>query len=467
MKMLIGGEWIDKTETMEVRSPYDGALVGTVPRADEADVDAAVASAKRGAKAMRALTANERSQILKRASELIAKNTERMGDCNAREVGKVGGQGEPGAAVAVFDLAAGEARQIHGETIPFDAEGVTGRVGYYTRVPVGVIASVTPFNYPLYLASLKLAPAFAAGNAVVLKPASQTPLGTLVMAECILEAGLPPEALSVITGPGGTIGPRLVSHPDVRMVTFTGSAEVGKEITRQAGLKKMSMELGANCPAIIMADGDVDAAVERMVDGGYSVAGQVCIAVQRIIVEKSVYDEFIEKFVPKVKALVVGDPLDSNTTLGPMISESAAERAESWINAAVAQGAKALLPVTRKGSLLWPNILVDVTPGMKVFSEEAFAPFVTVSAVKDLGEAIALANCSRYGLQAGIYTRDISAAFRAVEELEVGGVIVNDIPKWRTSGMPYGGMKDSGIGREGVPFSVEEMTELKVACFAV
>ncbi|MDD5698528.1 MAG: aldehyde dehydrogenase family protein [Victivallaceae bacterium] len=468
MKMLISGKWVDKEEVIPVKNPYDDSFIDSVPRADEKDVENALRSASRGAEIMRRLPALRRAKILEKTAELLEKDGEKFAGKISEEVGKTLKEAgaEVNRAIQVFRISSEEAKRISGETVPFDAApGAANKQGFYLRVPVGIILAITPFNFPLNLAAHKIAPALAAGNSVILKPSSLTPLADLMLAETMLNAGLPEEALNVITGPGASVGLSLAEDPRIRMITFTGSAEAGKAITRRAGLKKIAMELGSNSAVILMDDADLKSALPRLLTGGYGVAGQVCISVQRLIVHRKILDSFLAKFTPLVRKLQIGNQLAETTDMGPLISEQAAVRAETWIREAEALGAKCEIEVKRTGSLLSPTVITGVTPEMKVFSEEAFAPFVTVTDFEDLPAAINLVNNSKYGLQAGIYTGSISTAFKAIGELEVGGVIINDIPAFRVDLMPYGGFKESGIGREGVKYTVQEMTEIKLACF--
>ena len=468
MKMLIAGEWVEKKTCIEVTNPFDGAVIDTVPCADASDVEAALEGAVRGAEAMRKLSARERSEILAKAAGLLRERSADVARAIASEVGKTVREAEIEVERAgqTIVIASEEAKRIGGEMIPFDASpGGETKMGFYIRVPVGVVLAITPFNVPLNLACHKVAPAIAAGNAVILKPATATPLADLMLGQLLLDAGLPPEAISVITGRGGEIGNLLISDPRVRVVTFTGSPEVGECITKTAGLKKCAMELGSNSCAIVMDDADLDEAAVRVRRGGYAVAGQVCISVQRVIVHEKVYDAFLGKLVPLVAQIRAGNQLDSCTDMGPMISEDEAKRVESWIGEAVRAGAKCLLPVHRIGALLSPTVMVDVTPQMKVWAKEAFGPLVVVVKCRDFDHAIELANTSDYGLQAGIFTNNLDYALRAVREIEVGGVMVNDVPAYRADAMPYGGVKLSGFGREGPRFAIEEMTEIKVVTF--
>lgn len=465
MKMLIAGEWVGKSERIEVRHPYDGSLVDTVPAGDTGDIDRAILAAREGFAEMQRLPSHERSAILARCAGLLCERREDFAVTIAREVGKTIREArlEVGRAIQTFTLAAEEAKRIHGETIPLDsAPGSERKIGFYLRTPVGLIAAITPFNFPLNLVAHKVAPALAAGNAVVLKPATATPLSALRMAELLLQSGLPKKALNVVTGVGGAIGNALVTDPRIRMVTFTGSLEVGRQIAASAGLKKMTMELGSNSAVIVMDGADLAQAAARIAVGGYTLAGQVCISVQRVFVQEAVFESFLKELSSRVTSLKVGDPLDEATDMGPMISEGAAVKAEEWIQEAVDRGGRAAIRGSRKGSILQPAILTHVPRRCKIWSEEAFAPLVMVNPFATIDQAIEMVNDSKYGLQAGIFTRDLSTAFEAVKGLEVGGVIVNDVPTYRADLMPYGGVKDSGLGREGVRFAVEEMTELKM-----
>lgn len=338
------------------------------------------------------------------------------------------------------------------------------RFGFYIRVPVGIIAAITPFNFPLNLVAHKVAPAIASANSVILKPASYTPLTAILLVKTLLEAGLPKNAINLITGPGGKIGDKLVTHPEIRMITFTGSLEVGEKITKLAGLKKLTMELGSNSACIVDKDADLELASKRIIVGAFSVAGQVCISVQRVFIHSSGMNKFLKIFIPFVKQLKLGDQLLEETDVGPMITPEAAKKTKQWIDEAKT---KILCGGNHKGSLFEPTVLVDVDEKAKIYSEEAFAPVVIVNKFDKFDEAIELVNHSKYGLQAGIFTADLNKAMEALKKIEVGGVIVNDVPTFRADVMPYGGVKSSGLGREGPKFAIEEMTELKAVCFKV
>lgn len=468
MKMLIGGKWRENGKVIEVRNPYNNSLLDTVPDGSEKEVNEAIESALRGFEIMRNTSAYERSNILSRVSKKIAVKAEDLARLLAAEVGKTikEARGELDRCVQTFALASEEARQLHGETIPVNAApGIKNDQAFYVRVPLGVIGAITPFNFPLNLTAHKLAPALAAGNSVVLKPPSTAPLTVLKLAEILLEAGLPPESLNVITGSGRTVGRAIVRDERLKMITFTGSLAAGKEILKEAGLKKVALELGSNSAVILMPDADLDVAVPRIISGAYAVAGQVCISVQRVLVHEDIRDGFLDRFVPLVKKLKLGNQLDETTDVGPMISEDAARRTLDWVSEAVSQGAKVLTGGKGNNTLFEPTVLTDVSTRMKVFCEEAFAPLVTVNTFHDLSEAIRLANNSQYGLQAGIYTKNIADAFRAAKELEVGGVMINEVPCFRVDQMPYGGVKGSGMGKEGPKYVMQEMTEMKLIYF--
>ncbi len=468
MKMLIGGEWVDREKKIEVFDPFDGSLVDTVPSGDEKDVLAAVESAGRGFETMRRLPAHERVRILRKTAEIVEKNQEKFAKIIAREASKTirEARKEAGRCANTLHVSADEARKILGKTINFDAAvGSENRVGYYYRFPIGIIAAITPFNDPLNLVAHKLGPAFAGGNTVVLKPATVTPLSALLLAEAFLEAGLPPEALNVVTGHGDKIGDVLVTDPRVRMVSFTGGPEAGESISKKAGLKKIGMELGSNSPVIVWKDADLDWAAETCVSGAFWAAGQNCIGVQRIYVERPVYDRFVNAFVEQTKKYKIGPKLEEDCDMGPMITEKEAERIESWVKDAVAAGAKLLTGGGRKGALFEPTVFVDVPEGARIGSEEVFAPVVSIYPFDTLEEAVKKSNEPDYGLLAGMFTTTLENAFYAIREMDVGGIIINDSSDYRVDQMPFGGVKRSGLGREGIEFALQEMTEPKMVCF--
>jgi acyl-CoA reductase-like NAD-dependent aldehyde dehydrogenase len=467
MKMILGGQWVDRDETINVRDPYDNSLVDTVPRSTVDDVAAAVEIAQRGYAINRALPAHERISILKRCVALMEERFDDLATTIARESSKTirEARKETARAINTMTISAEEARRLDGETIPFDsAPGGENRIGYYYRFPIGVIAAITPFNDPLNLVAHKLGPAIAGGNAVVCKPASVTPLSALKLGECLLDAGLPGEVLSIITGPGAEIGDALVRSEGVRMVSFTGGVEAGRKITRVAGLKKIGMELGSNSPVIVLADCKFDDAVESCVSGSFWAAGQNCIGVQRVYIEQSMYDRFRDAFVARTNRYQLGSKLDDKTDMGPMITEGEALRVESWIAEAVEQGARVATGGTRKGATVTPTVMEKMPRGAKLDCDEVFGPVVSLYPVGDLDEAIERSNDVDYGLHGAIFTQDLDKAFRAVREMEVGGIMVNDSTDYRVDLMPFGGVKSSGLGREGIRFALMEMTEPKTVC---
>jgi glyceraldehyde-3-phosphate dehydrogenase (NADP+) len=467
MRMLIGGEWVDRTETIPVLDPLDEALVDTVPRGTADDAAAAVTGALEGFRENRALSSGERSRILRRTAELLEERGESFAVLIAREGSKTirEARKEVYRCTQTLRVAGEEAIRLLGETIAYDQQrGSENRRGYFTRVPIGVVAAITPFNDPLNLVAHKVGPALAGGNAVVVKPATVTPLSALKLAELFLEAGLPPRALSVVTGPGGEVGDALVADPRVRMVSFTGGVEAGLAVTRRAGLKKIGMELGSNSPVIVLADADMEAAIESCVSGAFWAAGQNCIGVQRIYLEEGVFESFLEGFVERTERYKVGPKLEEDCDMGPLITRKEAERMERWVDEAVAAGARVACGHRREGAVYWPTVLSGVPDGVKVDCEEIFGPVVNLYPVADLEEGIARANAVDFGLQAAIFTSGLASAFRAIEALEAGAVIVNDSTDYRMDAMPFGGIKQSGLGREGIRFALQEMTEPKAIC---
>jgi glyceraldehyde-3-phosphate dehydrogenase (NADP+) len=468
MEMLLGGKWVGKDETIPVTNPFNEEVIDQVPRSDPQDVDHAMASAVRGAEQMAELSAQERYQILRRAAEGITAQAEELAQTMAREVGKTirEARGEVSRTIQTFTFAAEEAKRIYGEGIPMDAApGGENKLGFTIRVPVGVVVAITPFNFPVNLAAHKVAPALAAGNSVVLKPATDTPLADLMLGRILLESGLPAEALNVITGYGHEIGDALVADERGRMISFTGSLEVGRRLMAHAGLKKATLELGSNSGVIVMADADLERAADRITAGAFALAGQVCISVQRVYVHREVFDDVVREVASRTEKVQVGDPLEESTQVGPMISVSAAKRAESWIQEALDRGGERVCGGQREGSLLWPTVLQNVPEDCRVCREEAFAPLVVINAVDDLDHAITMVNDSQYGLQGGIFTKDLAAALEAAKRIQVGGVMINEVPTFRVDHMPYGGVKGSGLGREGLKYAVEEMTEIRLVCF--
>ncbi len=467
-KMLIGGEWVEGKETFQVRNPYDGSLLGKVPHATRNDVEKTIEAAQKGFAALSETPAHKRSEILAKTSQLIEKNKEELAALISREAGKAiqFSRGEVKRAVQTFKFASEEAKRISGETVPMDAAlGSEKRFGFYLREPIGILGAITPFNFPLNLVAHKVAPAIAAGNSVVLKPASATPLTSLRLGEFLLEAGLPKGGISIIMGGGSTVGDWIVTDPRLAMISFTGSPPVGKGIRERAGMKRVTLELGSNSALVLDSDTEFEAIIPRLMVGCFANSGQVCISIQRIYVHQDIWKPFLDKFIKAVKEVKVGDPLGEETLVGPMIDEGEAKRAEEWLKEAVSDGAEFLTGGRREGAIVEPTVLTKVTRDMKVVSREVFAPVVSLIPFKDFDDALATVNDSIYGLQAGVYTKDISKAFKAVKRLKVGGVIINDYPTFRVDHMPYGGVKESGMGREGVRYAIQEMTEIKFVCF--
>jgi len=468
MTMYIAGEWRRGARQEEIRNPYDGAVVGVVPVADAADAELAVAAAVEGAAAMRALSAFERAEILRKAADAIDAAVDELAHTIALEVGKPLAEALAEAAriAPLLRISAAEGARLHGETVPVDSSANgAGKLAFTIRQPCGIVVAISPFNYPALLVAHKIGPALAAGNAVVVKPARQTPLTALLLTRTLLEAGLPEHAIQCITGPGAELGRALCADPRVRKISFTGSTPVGEEITRVAGVKRISLELGANCPLIVLPDADLDRVAATTVTGGYVNAGQVCISVQRVLVAREVYGEFVERLTPLVEELRTGHPLDPQTAMGPVISEREAIRVERAMRDAVAAGATLVTGGERDKAVVAPSILGDVDPSLEISRSELFGPAVALTPVSGIDEAIALANDSDYGLGAGLFTADLDSALRFATEVDCGSIQINSSPLWRADPMPYGGLKGSGIGKEGPSSAIDEMTELKTVVF--
>ena len=462
-KTLIGGEWLATGRKMNIINKYSGEVFATVAEANTELTAMAIECAAKAFAAFRRTPAHQRARILEKASDMLLFRSEEIADTISREAGKAWkfAMNEVQRSSETFKFAE-EAKRGHGEVLPMDASRFgENRLGYFIREPVGVIGAITPFNFPLNLVAHKVAPAIATGNTVVLKPASSTPVSAILLAEILTEAGLPPGVLNVTVGPGTVVGDTIVMHPDCRKITFTGSAAVGGEIIRKAGIKKVTLELGNNSAAIIEADADLTKAAARCVVSAFANSGQVCISLQRIYVNRLVAEKFTEVFLEKVRALKVGDPLDRDCDVGPMIDAKELERVDAWVKEAEAQGATVTAGGRAEGRIYLPTVLTGVTEDMKIMCMEVFGPVVSIVPYDDLAEAIACVNDSEYGLQAGIYTSDLYTALAAVDALEVGGVMINDTPTFRVDQMPYGGNRLSGLGREGVRFAMEEMTNIK------
>ena len=465
--LLIGGEWRESASGArhEVRSPYDARTVGEVAVATEADVDAAISAAERGAATWRRTPAHERAAILFRAAELADARAEQLAATISAENGKPLAEalGEARRSGAIIRLSTQEGTQLYGDSLPLDANPGTGqdKVGFTLRQPVGIVVAITPFNYPALLVLHKVGPALASGNAVILKPAGATPLTALALAAIFVEAGLPEGVLSVLTGSGGTIGDALVRDPRVRKISFTGSTAVGERISSLAGVKKLSLELGASSPTLILPGADIAKAAAAVALGGYVNGGQVCISVQRVVVHRDVEADFLDALTPLVEAIRMGDPLAEGTTLGPLITEREAERVERSVAQAVAEGGRLLTGGERDGAFVSPAIVTGIHTTQALAQEELFGPAIAVTTVDSFDAAIDAANGTPYGLAAGVFGGTLAEGIRAMREIDAGSVHLGWTPLWRADLMPYGGFKASGYGKEGVRSTVEEMTEVK------
>ncbi|MDQ0214964.1 acyl-CoA reductase-like NAD-dependent aldehyde dehydrogenase [Oikeobacillus pervagus] len=466
--LFINGNWVQAEKYQSIYSPFSGEEIGTVPVATVEEVDKAIVAAYEARKTMAKMPAHKRAAILERLVDLLEERADEAAQIIALEASKPisTAKQEVARTIQTYKFAAEEAKRIHGETLSLDAApGGENRLAYTVREPIGVVGAITPFNFPMNLDAHKVGPAIASGNTIVLKPASQTPFSSYFLAELLQETGLPAGALNVVSGSGQVVGDKLVTDERIAMITFTGSPSVGIGIRNKAGLKRVTLELGSNS-ALIIDDGvDIDSIIDRCVTGAFSFQGQVCISLQRVYVHENVYDEFVDKFVKATGKLNIGDPLDPDTNVSALISKKDVDRTLSWIEEAKQQGAKVLTGGKAEGNILLPTVLVDTDQSLKVSCQEVFAPIVNINKISTVQEAIELVNDSRYGLQAGIYTNNVHVALQAAEELHVGGVMINDIPTYRVDQMPYGGVKESGFGREGIKYAVEEMTEMKLVVF--
>ena len=470
MKMFIGGEWVATKDTIAVYDPYDNSLIDVVQKATQEDVKIAIASAIKGYEIARKMSVHQRATILYKTADYVETRKEEFAQIIAREGSKTikEARKEANRCVNTLRISAEESKRLLGETIPFDSfPGGEKRVGYFYRFPIGIVLAITPFNDPLNLVAHKLGPAFAAGNSVILKPATVTPLSAIKLAEAFLASGLPGECLQVITGHGSEIGPAPVQSEEVRMVSFTGGLDAEKEITKIAGIKKIGMELGSNSPVIVWKDADLPLAVESCVSGAFWAAGQNCIGVQRIYIHEDIYDVFAAKFVELTKTYKIGNKLSEDCDMGPMITEKEAERVEAWVKEAISMGARCLCGGGRKGAIMEPTVMENVSVTAKIHKDEVFGPAVNLYKVITIEEAIEKANSLPFGLHAAIFSSDINTAFKAAYELDCGGVMINDSTDYRLDSMPFGGIKNSGLGREGIKFSLQEMTEPKTICFTL
>lgn len=464
-KLFIGGRWVDGGLPFEVKNKYNGEVIGMVVTARQEDVANAVLAAEKAAPVLAEMPAHRRAEILLRTAQRLQERKEEIARTIAAEAGKAlkFARLEVERAVSTFALAAEEAKRIHGETFALDAVPAgEGYFGFWVRRPLGVVAAITPFNFPLNLVAHKVAPAIAAGNSLVLKPANTTPLTAVLLCQILQEAGIPEGGINLVNGSGSTVGDWLVTDSRVAKITFTGSPAVGRQILSRAGIKKVTLELGNTAPVIVAPDADLEFVAQRCAVGAYYNSGQVCISVQRIYGDRQIYEALTKQFVKASQALLVGDPLDEKVDVGPMIDIREAERIESWVKEAEAGGAAILTGGRRQGPIYWPTVLTNVQPEMKVVAEEAFAPVASVIPYDDFDEALRLADKTPYGLQAAVFTRDINRVLTAIQRLNFGGVIINDTPNFRADHMPYGGNRQSGLGREGVRFAIEDMTNIQM-----
>jgi acyl-CoA reductase-like NAD-dependent aldehyde dehydrogenase len=461
---FVDGRWREDGDLVEIRAPFDTSVIGRVVQARREHAEAAIAAAVKAFGTTRRLPAFERQRVLRRVAQSIAERRDEFSRTLAQEAGKPIklARIEVDRAAFAFNVAAEEATRIYGEYLPLDwQESTAGRWGIVKRFPLGPVAGITPFNFPLNLVAHKVAPAIAAGCSIVLKPAPQTPLCSLLLAECVQQAGWPDGGLNVLPLSNDDAS-LLVTDERIKLISFTGSVPVGWDIKRRAGKKKVVLELGGNAGAIVHNDADLAYAAERCVAGGFAYAGQTCISVQRILVQQSVYGKFTDLLVEGVKKLKIGDPMEESTDVGPLIRESDAVRVIAWVDDAVRAGARLLIGGGRRGSIVSPTVLTGTKPEMKVNCQEIFGPVVTVEPYDHFDDALRRINNSSYGLQAGLFTRDVKLLFQAYDELEVGALIAGDVPTFRIDNMPYGGVKDSGLGREGLRYAIEEMTEPKL-----
>ncbi|ARC28447.1 MULTISPECIES: aldehyde dehydrogenase family protein [Bacillus] len=467
--LYINGDWKSVNTYKPLYAPYSEETLAEIAQGTEEDVQEAVTSAKNAMKKMNTLTAYDRATILEKVAQIMDERREEFAEIIAKEAAKPirAARGEVDRTVLTYKFAAEEAKRIYGETLPLDAApGADGRIAYTIRKPIGVIGAITPFNFPLNLVAHKVGPAIAAGNTVVLKPADQTPLSSYALVELFEEAGLPKGALNIISGPGATVGEAIVKNDDVASITFTGSPKVGIGIKEKAGLKRVTLELGSNAAVIIDEDVELtDEIMERVKWGAFVNNGQVCISVQRVFVHEKRMDEFLSKLKKAMETVVVGDPMNEETDVSALISKKDVKRIEMWVQEAIKEGATVLYGGKKRDERIFePTVLTNVPEHVSVQCQEVFGPVMTVNTFKEFDEAIEKVNHSRYGLQAGVFTNNLFKAMRAIDELEVGGVMINDIPTFRVDHMPYGGVKESGTGREGIKYAIEEMTEMKLVC---
>jgi acyl-CoA reductase-like NAD-dependent aldehyde dehydrogenase len=464
-KLFINGKWLETDQYTQLFAPYSHNLLAEIPIATEKEIEQAIESAYMAKDSFRRTPSHYRANILEKVANLLQENADQAAKIIAEEAAKPlkYAKAEVERTIQTYKFSAEEAKRIHGETIPLDAApGGEGRLAYTLREPLGVIGAITPFNFPFNLVAHKVGPAIASGNTIVLKPASQTPLSALFLAELFEQAGLPPGVLNVITGSGAIVGDKLVTDPRISAITFTGSPDVGIQIRNKAGLKRVTLELGSNSALIIDQSASIDEIIDRCVASAFSYQGQICISLQRIFVHEQVYEEFLQKFIDATKQLKLGCPLNIDTDLTSLISPKEAKRIEAWLKEATEQGARIVTGGYVEGNIFHPTVVTEVAQHLKLSCQEAFGPIVVINKFKNIDDAFERVNDSNYGLQVGIYTENIHTALLATEILHVGGVMINDTPTFRVDHMPYGGVKESGMGREGIKYAIEELTELKL-----
>ncbi len=465
--MFTKGKRVTKDKKVEVINPYNDEVVQALGMSEGKDVEDAITTAHKGFKILKRMPAGDRAQILEKTSDIIKKRKDDFSRTIALESGKTinEARGEVDRAASTMKLSALAAMKLTGETVRFDLAGPSKKMGFFIRVPIGIVLAVTPFNFPLNLSCHKIGPAIAAGNSVIHKPATKTPASGVMLAETLIEAGLPVEGISVLIGSGSTIGMALVKHPDVKKISFTGSLEVGEIITANCGMKRVTMELGSNSAVIVFKDAPIDLVAKKVRKGGYTLAGQVCISIQRVYVEEDIADDFLTALSDEVKQIKFGDQLLNDTEMGPMIDHDALDKAQKFCEDAVQHNGTVITGGKREGNIFTPTIVTGVSEESLVIQEEAFAPIVAVNKFRTVDEAIQKVNNTKYGLQAGLFTRDITKALECARAIDAGGVLINEIPTFRVDNMPYGGTKGSGIGREGPDFAIKEMTEEKLIVF--
>ncbi len=465
--MFLSGERIKKEKKVNVINPFNNQVIESLGLSDENDITKAIKIAQTGFEILKNMPAGGRAKILERTAEIIKDRKEDFAKAISLESGKTIGEarGETDRAINTMNLSALAAIKLTGKTVRFDLGGFSNKMGFYIHVPLGIVLAITPFNFPLNLSCHKIGPAIAAGNAVIHKPATKTPVSGVMLAEALVEAGLPTEGISVLIGSGSTIGMELVKQPAIRKISFTGSLEVGKTITENCGMKRVTMELGSNSAVVVFKDAPLNFVAKKIRKGAYTLAGQVCISIQRVYVEEDIADEFLRELSLEAGKIKYGDPLLEDTEMGPMIDEAAINKAEKFCEDALKHKGILILGGRREKTIFLPTIIFDVSEESLVIQEEAFAPIVAVNKFKTVDEAITKVNDTKYGLQAGVFTKDITKALQCAQEINAGGVLINEFPTFRVDNMPYGGTKGSGMGREGPDFAIKEMTEEKLIIF--